>query len=84
MYGAYEAYLIGFQILDPIFLSDVLKVILYYLVWYPYSVNYRVYKAKTGLTYIILLSKFRVKVYVANDRNNVNKKPLVSRIISIA
>lgn len=41
-------------------------------------------KQKTGLTYIILLSKFRVKVYVANDRNNVNKKPLVSRIISIA
>ena len=28
--------------------------------------------------------EFGVKVYVANDRNNVNKEPLVSRIISIA
>ncbi len=32
----------------------------------------------------MLFPKLGVKVYIANDRNNVNKEPLVSRIISIA
>lgn len=32
----------------------------------------------------MLFPKFGGKVYVANDRNNVNKEPLVSRIVSIA